>query len=122
MKEGKRMEEMDLEIKDILKILKNRWKVIVGIIIIIILIVVVMSFFVIKFVYNVSIKVFIGKDVIKDVKYDSNDIEMYQKLLKIYLELIKINDLIENVINEKNLDIIVLVVNKILVVMFRIDI
>lgn len=121
MKEGKRMEEMDLEIKDILKILKNRWKVIVGITTIITLIVVVMSLFVIKPVYNVSTKVFIGKDATKDVKYDSNDIEMYQKLLKTYSELIKTNDLIENVIDEKNLDITASAVNKTLVAMPRTD-
>lgn len=99
------MEEMDLEIQDIFRILKNRWKTIVGITTIITLLVGAISFFVIKPVYEVNTKVFIGKDETKDVKYDNNDVAMYQKLLATYAELIKTNDLIENAINENNIDI-----------------
>lgn len=99
------MEEVDLEIHDIVRILKSRWKVIVGITTIITLLVGLISFFVIKPVYKVNTKLFIGKSQTYDVKYDSNDIEMYQKLLSTYAELITTNDLIENAINGKNLDI-----------------
>jgi capsular polysaccharide biosynthesis protein len=99
------MEEMDLEIQDIFRILKNIWKTIVGITTIITLFVGAISFFVIKPVYEVNTKVFIGKDETKDIKYDNNDVAMYQKLLATYAELIKTNDLIENAINENNIDI-----------------
>lgn len=99
------MGEVDLEIRDIFKILKNRWKIIAVITTIITIFVAVMSCFIIKPVYEANTKVFIGKEQIKDVKYDNNDVEMYQKLLKTYAELIKTNDLIENAINENNLDI-----------------
>ena len=65
----------------------------------------VMSFFVIKPVYEVNTKVFIGKEESKDADYNNNDVQMYQKLLKTYSELMKTKDLIGNAINEKNLDI-----------------
>jgi len=106
------MEEMDLQIQDVFRILKNRWKIIVGIATAITLFVAVMSFFVIKPVYEVNTKVFIGKDEVNgakytndDVKYDNNDVQMYQKLLKTYSELIKTKDLIRNAINNNNLNI-----------------
>lgn len=99
------MDEMDFDIKDIFRILKNRWKVIVGITTIITLFSALISCFIIRPVYKADIKVFIGKEQIKDVKYDSNDVEMYKKLLKTYVELIKTNDLIKNAIEDKNLDI-----------------
>ena len=99
------MEGMDLEIQDIVRILKNRWKIIAGITTIVTLLVGLISFYVIKPVYEVNTKAFIGKDQTKDVKYDSNDVQMYQKLLATYAELIKTNDLIENAINKNNLDI-----------------
>lgn len=106
------MEEMDLQIQDVFRILKNRWKIIVGIATAITLFVAVMSFFVIKPVYEVNTKVFIGKDEVSgakytndDVKYDNNDVQMYQKLLKTYSELIKTKDLIRNAINNNNLNI-----------------
>ena len=106
------MEEVDLRIQDIFKILKNRWKIIVGIATAITLFVAIISFFVIKPAYEVTTKVFIGKDEVSgakytndDVKYDNNDVQMYQKLLKTYSEVIKTKDLIGNAINNNNLNI-----------------
>jgi len=106
------MEEMDLTIQDVFRILKNRWKIVVGIVTAITLFVTVMSFFVIKPSYEVNTKVFIGKEEAidakynnNDAKYDNNDVQMYQKLLKTYSELIKTKDLIRNAINNNNLDI-----------------
>jgi capsular polysaccharide biosynthesis protein len=99
------MEEMDLKIQDVFRILKDRWKIVVGVATAIALFVAVMSFFVIKPVYEVNTKVFIGKEEVKDADYNNNDVQMYQKLLKTYSELMKTKDLIENAINEKNLDI-----------------
>jgi len=106
------MEEMDLEIRDVFRILKNRWKIIVGIAIAITLFVAVISFFVIKPAYEVNTKVFIGKGEVNgakyvndDEKYDNNDVQMYQKLLKTYSELMKTKDLVRNAINNNNLNI-----------------
>jgi capsular polysaccharide biosynthesis protein len=99
------MEDMDLKIQDVFKILKNRWKIVAGMAAGITVFVAVISFFVIKPAYEVNTKVFIGKEETKDTQYNNNDVQMYQKLLKTYSELIKTKDLIGNAINEKNLDI-----------------
>jgi capsular polysaccharide biosynthesis protein len=99
------MEEIEFDIQDIFRVLKNNWRIMVCITIIVTIVVGAISFFYIKPTYRANTKVFIGKEQVKDVKYDSNDVEMYQKLLKTYAELIKTNDLIENAIGEKNLDI-----------------
>lgn len=99
------MEEMDLKIQDVFIILKNRWKIIAGIMVVITLFVAVISFFVIKPVYQVNTKVFIGKEEYNNAGYNNNDVVMYLNLLKTYSELMKSNDLIGNAINEKNLDI-----------------
>jgi capsular polysaccharide biosynthesis protein len=99
------MEDMDLKIQDVFKILKNRWKIVAGMAAGITVFVAVISFFVIKPAYEVNTKVFIVKEETKDTQYNNNDVQMYQKLLKTYSELIKTKDLIGNAINEKNLDI-----------------
>jgi capsular polysaccharide biosynthesis protein len=97
------LEEMDLKIQDVLGILKNRWRTVAVVVAVITLFVSVMSFFIIRPVYEVNTKVFIGKEENENSKYNSNDVEMYQKLLKTYSELIKTKDLIGNAINENNL-------------------
>ncbi len=99
------MEEMDVKIQDVLKILKKRWKTVIGTVFIITLFVAIMSFYVIRPIYEVNTKVFIGKEETNDAKYDNNDVQMYQRLVKTYSELIKTKDLIGNAIEENNLDI-----------------
>ena len=42
----------------------------------------ILSFFVIKPVYETSTKLFIGKEESEDTVYNTNDIQMYQKLLQ----------------------------------------
>ena len=99
------MEEMEFKIEDIFKILKRRWKIIAGITVGITLIVTLVSFYVITPVYEVNSKVFIGKEETNNADYNNNDVQMYQKLLKTYSELLKTKDLIGNTINKNNLDI-----------------
>lgn len=99
------MEEMDIEIQDVFKVLKNGWKTIVIMQIVITSFVAVMSFFVIKPVYEVNTKVFIGKEESKNSTYNNNDVVMYLNLLKTYSEIIKSNDLIGNAIYDNNIDI-----------------
>lgn len=99
------MEEVEVKIQDILIVLKNHWKIILGTTFVITLFVTIMSFFVLKPVYEVSAKVFIGKEQTKDSDYNNNDVQMYQKLLKTYSELAKTKDVIINAINYNNLDI-----------------
>jgi len=102
---GNVMEEMEFKIEDIFKILKRRWKIIAGITVGITLIVTLVSFYVITPVYEVNSKVFIGKEETNNADYNNNDVQMYQKLLKTYSELLKTKDLIGNTINKNNLDI-----------------
>lgn len=99
------MEEMELKIEDIFEILKRQWKIIAGITVGITLIVTVVILFVITPVYEVNSKLFIGKEETNNEDYNNNDVQMYQKLLKTYSELIKTKDLIGNAINKNNLDL-----------------
>lgn len=99
------MEEVEVKIQDIFLVLKNHWKIILGTTLIITFVAGILSFFLLKPVYEVNAKVFIGKEQAKDPDYNNNDVEMYQKLLKTYSELIKTKDVIENAIDQNNLDI-----------------
>lgn len=99
------MEEVEFKIQDIFQILKSRWKMVATITAAITLCTALLSFFVIKPVYEVNTKVFIGKEESNRTEYNNGDVVMYLNLLETYSELIKTNDLIENAINEKNLDI-----------------
>ena len=94
-----------IRIEDIVHILRKRWKMIVAITIIATVFAGIMSFFIISPKYEASTKVFIGKENAKDQNYNSNDVQMYQKLLKTYAEIITTNDLVERAINNDNLNI-----------------
>lgn len=99
------MNEDVIKIEDLIKILKEKWKMIVSITIISTIFSAIISFYIISPKYEVSTKVFIGKENSKDTKYSDNDVSMYQKLLKTYSEIIKTNDLVEKAIDKDGLDI-----------------
>jgi len=99
------MNEDIVRIEDIIKILKRRWKMIVSITIISTIFSVFISFYIILPKYEASTKVFIGKENSKDAKYSDNDVNMYQKLLKTYVEIITTNNLVEKAIDKRGLDI-----------------
>jgi capsular polysaccharide biosynthesis protein len=94
-----------IKIEDILDILLKRWKMILSITLIAVLTATIISFFVIAPKYEASTKVFIGKENTQDQNYNSNDVQMYQKLLKTYAEVIMTNDLVERAINKADLNI-----------------
>lgn len=93
-----------IKVEDIFNILIKRWKIILLITLSITLIASVINFFIIAPKYKASEKVFIGKEDTKDQSYNTNDIQMYQKLIKTYAELIKTNDLVERAIKTDNLN------------------
>lgn len=104
------MNEDVIKVRDLLKTLKKRWKLICIITLSTTIISAALSFFVIPPKYETSTKVFIGKEgsVIKDSSdqnYNGNDVEMYQKLLKTYAEIIKTNDLVEKAVDMENLNV-----------------
>lgn len=97
------MSEENLRIDDVLEIIKKRWRPVVFTMLILTIVVGIMSFFVIPPKYEADTKVFIGKENSGDRNYNDNDVQMYQKLLKTYAEVIMTNDLIENALKEKNI-------------------
>ncbi|CUU46352.1 capsular polysaccharide biosynthesis protein [Clostridium beijerinckii] len=94
-----------IKIKDVIKILKKRWKMILSITIISTIFSAVASFYIISPKYEASTKLFIGKENDKNTDYNDNDINMYQKLLKTYAEVIETNNLVEKAIEKDGLDV-----------------
>lgn len=89
------MNEENIKIQDIVDALKKKWQLIVCITLAFTIIATIVSFFIIKPKYQSSTQLFIGKEnTATDQKYDTNDVQMYQKLLKTYSSVITTNDLI----------------------------
>lgn len=101
------MEEQVISISEIFEALKKRWILIVSITLVATLISGILSFFVIKPTYETSTKVFIGKEESNLEGYNSNDIQMYQKLLQTYAETIKTNEVVQTAINNTDADLTV---------------
>ena len=101
------MEVKVISISEIFEALKKRWLLIVSITLVATLISVILSFLVIKPTYEASTKVFIGKEESNLEGYNNNDIQMYQKLLQTYAEIIKTNEVIQSAINDTNVDLTV---------------
>ena len=99
------MEEQVISIEEIFEALKKRWKMIALITIVATIISGVLSFFVIDPVYEASTKLFVGKEENSEEVYNSNDIAMYQKLLKTYSETIKTRDLLTKAIKDSKYDV-----------------
>ena len=112
----KQMEEQVISISEIFEALKKRWILIVSITLVAALISGVLSFFVIKPTYETSTKVFIGKEESNVEGYNTNDIQMYQKLLQTYAETIKTNEVIQAAIKNTNTNLTVEEVKKSLTV------
>lgn len=99
------MDENIIRIEDLVAILKKRWRMILVITTISTLISIIISFFIISPKYETDTKVFIGKENSQNLNYSDNDVQMYQKLLKTYAEVITTDDLVENAINSEDLDV-----------------
>ena len=99
------MEEQIISIEEIFEALKKRWKMIALITILATVVSGIFSLFVIKPAYEASTKVFIGKEESSEEGYNSNDIAMYQKLLKTYSEAIKTRDLLTSAIKDTEYDV-----------------
>lgn len=99
------MEEQVISLSEIFEALKKRWIMIVAITVAATVISGVLSFFVIDPVYETSTKLFIGKEESDEAAYNTNDIQMYQKLLQTYAQAIKTKDLVGRAINELDYDL-----------------
>ncbi|MGG7211032.1 YveK family protein [Clostridium baratii] len=98
------MNEENINIREILLSLKERYKLILAITLSFTIISMLLSFFVIKPKYEASVKLFIGKQESKKTDYDNNDVQMYQKLLTTYAEVIKTDDIIESSMKKIHMD------------------
>lgn len=101
------MNEEIIRIEDIVDVLTKRWKMILSITLAATLISAVVSFFLIAPKYEAGTKLFIGKEntQTQDQSYNNNDVQMYQKLLKTYAEVIQTKDLVGQSINSNDLDL-----------------
>ena len=99
------MNEEYINISEILDALKKRYKIIIAITLAFTIIAALVSFFVIKPKYEVTTKLFIGKEQSKTQDFNSNDITMYQKLLSTYAEVVTTNDLVEKAIEKGNIEL-----------------
>ncbi|MGV3220040.1 YveK family protein [Clostridium baratii] len=98
------MNEENINISEIFSALKQRYKLIIAITLAFTLISGIISFFVIKPKYEANVKLFIGKEESKNAEYDSSEVQMYQKLITTYAEVVKTDDLIEKALNENKID------------------
>lgn len=100
------MEEESIKLQEIIDALKKRWRVVVLIALGITISTAFVSFFLIKPKYEASTKVFVGKESSNKIQeYTSNDVQMYQQLLKTYSDVILTKDFIESAIEGENIAI-----------------
>ncbi len=101
------MEEQALNIKDILKILKKKFNMILVVTLITTIASIGITYFVITPTYLTSAKLFIGMPTIhSDGSGNASwDFSYYKQLLEPYSEIIKSDDLIERAIRKGNLNI-----------------
>lgn len=99
------MEEQVISLSEIFEAIKKRWIMIVAITLATTIISGLVSFFVIDPVYETSTKLFIGKEESDETAYNTNDIQMYQKLLQTYAQAIKTRDLVGRAIDDLHYDL-----------------
>lgn len=101
------MDEEIIKIEDIIEVIVKRWKIILSVTLAATLVSAIVSFFVIPPKYEAVTKLFIGKENTQnqDQSYNNNDVQMYQKLLKTYAEVIQTKDLVEEATESNNLSI-----------------
>lgn len=103
------MEEREIDVKEVLKSLQRRWKIIVFITVLGILVSMIVTFLVITPKYTASTKLFIGKENSEGIadsnNYNSSDIQMYQKIVQTYADIIQTRTLITSAMNDSNVDI-----------------
>lgn len=101
------MNQENIKVQDIVDAIRNRWQLIVSITLTSVIIASFFTLFIVKPKYEASTKLFIGKESSenKDQSYSSNDVQMYQKLLKTYSDVIMTSDLVERALSSESLDV-----------------
>lgn len=99
------MEEEIISLSEIFEALKKKWLMITAITLLCTMVSALVSIFVMKPMYETSTKLFIGKEENSEEGYKTDDIYMYQKLLKTYSETIKTKDLIVRAVDRTSYDL-----------------
>lgn len=99
------IKKQTINISEIFEMIKRRWIFIAIVTIISIVATGILSFWVIEPKYETVSKVFIGKEENNEDGYNSNDIQMYQKLLKTYSEAIQTTDLVERALKDSDYEL-----------------
>lgn len=101
------MSEENVSIEDVIMALRKRVKLIIIIPLAAVILAGIMLNATAKVEYQSSTKVFVGnsKTDTGDEKFDFSSVEMYQKLMKTYIEIAKNPDLIEEAIDNNGLDV-----------------
>lgn len=88
--------------------LKLKWKILAIFSLVTILLSVIFCFFIIEPSYEAKTKLFIGKEKFKKTAdgYTNEEVQMYQKLLKSYCEVITSDDLMEKSIYDAEADVL----------------
>ncbi|MDS0526645.1 Wzz/FepE/Etk N-terminal domain-containing protein [Clostridium sp. SHJSY1] len=102
------MKDENIKLEDIMHAIKSRWFLIVGVTLITTALATALSLYGIEPKYQASTKLFVGKEVSQesvDGNYDSNEVQMYQKLLKTYSDVILTKDLVGKSLANRNIDL-----------------
>ncbi len=101
------MSNDNIKLYEVINALKNKWKIIVTITLLSVAATVILNFFIIKPKYQAYTKLFLGKEQSDNQieAYNNSDVQMYQKLLKTYVDIIKTNDLIDSACKSNNIKI-----------------
>lgn len=99
-------EEMTLDLRELFWILKKRVKLIISITAAATIIAGIISFFLIAPTYQCKVSLVVGKGEAStsvSKNYDYNEVMMYQKLVKTYAQIAKLDSVAEDVIKKGNL-------------------
>lgn len=94
------------EIISYLQELKKRWRTITIVTLVFILFSLILSSFFMDREYEASVKVFLGKQNFKNTsqEYNNEEVQLYQRLITTYSEIIKTHKLINNSINQSKIN------------------
>lgn len=98
------MNQEEIKLKDLIKILIKRIKFILSITLVIGILSSIFDFYIAVPVYKSSARVFIGMDREDNRQYSMNDLKTYKEFIATYMEIIKTNDLVKKAIEAGNID------------------
>lgn len=100
------MQNDSLELRELLSIIKNKWKIVVGIILVFFIVSVIFNFFIIKIEYKADMDVMVGVESTKPGIKEMN-IEMYESMIQTYLTTSDRENLVKNAIKSSGLNLTV---------------